>query len=165
MAFKAADIERKYNAKRSRDFFIIVKRSNSDRVHRLSLKRIHQKNGQIVKLVWRRIRYSPLRSFDFISTVVYIYIYIRLSVSIFWKHVVGIKSHQKKISYIIVQFQRLLISEIMFKYEVSTYFLIASFYRDHIIKIPYIWYRHQYFPSNSGTPFSSNHRSRYRWRR
>jgi len=75
MAFKAADIERKYNAKRLRDFFIIVKRSNSDRVHRLSLKRIHQKNDQIVKLVWRRIRYSPLRLFDFISTVVYIYIY------------------------------------------------------------------------------------------
>ena len=164
MAFKAADIERKYNAKRLRNFFIIVKRSNSDRVHCLSLKRIHQKNDQIVKLVWRRIRYSPLRLFDFISTVVYIYIYDYQFQS-FGNMLSELSRIRKKISYIIVQFQRLLISEIMFKYDVSTYFLIASFYRDHIIKIPYIWYRHQYFPSNSGKPFSSNHRSRYRWRR
>uniref|UniRef100_A0A6V2GMS0 Uncharacterized protein n=1 Tax=Ditylum brightwellii TaxID=49249 RepID=A0A6V2GMS0_9STRA len=137
MAFKAADIERKYNAKRSRDLFIIVKGNNSDRVHRLNLKRIHQKNDQIVKLVWRRIRYSPLRLFDFISTVVYIYIYDYQFQS-FGNMLSELSRIRKKISYIIVQFQRLLISEIMFKYEVSTYFLIASFYRDHIIKIPYI---------------------------
>mmetsp|Transcript_36063 Transcript_36063/g.54950 ORF Transcript_36063/g.54950 Transcript_36063/m.54950 type:complete len:84 (+) Transcript_36063:202-453(+) len=64
MAFKAADIERKYNAKRSRDLFIIVKGNNSDRVHRLNLKRIHQKNDQTVKVVQRLIRYSDCQFVD-----------------------------------------------------------------------------------------------------
>jgi len=44
-----------------RDF---VKRSNSDRVHRLSLKRIQQKNDQTVKDVQRLIRYSDCQFVD-----------------------------------------------------------------------------------------------------
>eukprot|EP00957_Ditylum_brightwellii_P089334 6801578-Ditylum_brightwellii.AAC.1 len=51
MAFKAADVEKKFNVMRLRNFVIMMKKSNGDRVHHLSLKQMHQKNKKITKRV------------------------------------------------------------------------------------------------------------------